>query len=237
MDPIKTKEEIRATPLPLPKGFEFCSVDIQNDKERAEVYKLLTQNYVEDDDNIFRFDYSEKFLLWALTPPGYHKDWHVGVRQVSNKRLRGFITGIPADMRVRGRSIHMAEINFLCVHKKLRDKRLAPVLIKEVTRRINRRDVWQAAYVTLFFFLSVFVNAHSLTQPHSLTHSTTTTQIHRRCGSAETSGTGSILASIFESEKTDRGSIQLLETTYDLGTYDQVVPCCETNTDQASSDA
>ena len=161
LDPIKTKEEIRATPLPLPKGFEFCSVDIQNDKERAEVYKLLTQNYVEDDDNMFRFDYSEKFLLWALTPPGYHKDWHVGVRQVSNKRLRGFITGIPADMRVRGRSIHMAEINFLCVHKKLRDKRLAPVLIKEVTRRINRRDIWQAAYVS---FLLSFVNTHTLTQ-------------------------------------------------------------------------
>ena len=33
--------------------------------------------------------------------------------------------------------MRMAEINFLCVHKKLRAKRLAPVLIKEVTRRIN----------------------------------------------------------------------------------------------------
>lgn len=29
--------------------------------------------------------------------------------------------------------IDMAEINFLCVHKKLRSKRLAPVLIKEGT--------------------------------------------------------------------------------------------------------
>jgi hypothetical protein len=31
----------------------------------------------------------------------------------------------------------MVEINFLCVHKKLRDKRLAPLLIKEITRRVN----------------------------------------------------------------------------------------------------
>jgi hypothetical protein len=31
----------------------------------------------------------------------------------------------------------MCEINFLCIHKKLRAKRLAPVLIKEVTRRVN----------------------------------------------------------------------------------------------------
>jgi glycylpeptide N-tetradecanoyltransferase len=45
-----------------------------------------------------------------------------------------------------GRSFPAAEINFLCVHKKLRSKRLTPVLIKEVTRRVNLTDVWQAIY-------------------------------------------------------------------------------------------
>lgn len=40
----------------------------------------------------------------------------------------------------------MVEINFLCVHKKLRGARLAPVLIKEVTRRVNRKCIWQAVY-------------------------------------------------------------------------------------------
>ena len=43
-------------------------------------------------------------------------------------------------------TIKMAEINFLCIHKKLRAKRLAPVLIKEITRRVNLTDIWQAAY-------------------------------------------------------------------------------------------
>jgi len=47
---------------------------------------------------------------------------------------------------VRGKEIKMTEINFLCVHKKLRTKRLAPVLIREVTRRVNRRNIWQAIY-------------------------------------------------------------------------------------------
>ncbi len=37
---------------------------------RQEVYTLLSENYVEDDDNMFRFDYSKEFLRWALTPPG-----------------------------------------------------------------------------------------------------------------------------------------------------------------------
>ncbi|KAL3503794.1 hypothetical protein ACH5RR_033635 [Cinchona calisaya] len=40
----------------------------------------------------------------------------------------------------------MAEINFLCIHKKLRSKRLAPVMIKELTRRVHLENIWQAAY-------------------------------------------------------------------------------------------
>ena len=40
----------------------------------------------------------------------------------------------------------MAEINFLCVHKKLRSKRMAPVLIKEITRRVNMEGIFQAVY-------------------------------------------------------------------------------------------
>ena len=46
-------------------------------------------------------------------------------------------------------SIKTVEINFLCVHKKLRAKRLAPMLIKEVTRRVNRSGVWQV--IDMFF--------------------------------------------------------------------------------------
>ncbi len=45
-------------------------------------------------------------------------------------------------LKVDGKKVKMAEINFLCVYKKLRDKRLAPVLIKEVTRRVNMRKIW-----------------------------------------------------------------------------------------------
>ena len=42
----------------------------------------------------------------------------------------GFITAIPATVRAGAAAVPMVEINFLCVHKKLRAKRLAPVLIE-----------------------------------------------------------------------------------------------------------
>lgn len=146
IDIEKKVDDIRAEPLDIPAGFWWSNVDIKNDVECKEVYDLLTQNYVEDDDNMFRFDYSVKFLQWALTPPGYKVDWLFGVRGGKKNKLFGFISGIPVHMTVNGKKIIKAEINFLCVHKNLRSKRLAPVLIKEVTRRVNRCDIWQAIY-------------------------------------------------------------------------------------------
>jgi glycylpeptide N-tetradecanoyltransferase len=68
----------------------------------------------------------------------------VGVRTTNKaRRLVASITGVPAHMSVHGRQMRMCEINFLCVHKRLRSKRLAPVLIKEVTRRVNLRGIFQ----------------------------------------------------------------------------------------------
>jgi len=112
----------------------------------VELYELLRDNYVEDDDAMFRFAYSQDFLLWALTPPHYFPDWLVGVRNGKTGRLMASITGVPSTMAVYAAQMPMCEINFLCVHKKLRSKRLAPVLIKEVTRRVNLCGIWQAAY-------------------------------------------------------------------------------------------
>lgn len=50
------------------------------------------------------------------------------------------------QLRVRTNNLQCSEINFLCVHKKLRSKRLAPVLIKEITRRNYTVGVFQAIY-------------------------------------------------------------------------------------------
>lgn len=150
IDDIKTPADIRDEGYQLPDQFEWCTCDTDDDAVCHEIYSLLSENYVEDDDSMFRFDYSVPFLRWALTPPEYKRSWHLGVRVKSKDgkvgKLVGFITGIPASISVYEKVISMVEINFLCVHKKLRSKRLAPVLIKEITRRVNKEDVWQAVY-------------------------------------------------------------------------------------------
>lgn len=204
INPPQPLETIRSLPYALPSPYEFCTVDLADPGELDEVHQLLRDNYVEDVDEEFRFEYSKNFLQWALMPPGYQKDWHVGVRlrqgcasvadasdsnnsngssdsndssyandataSVSNgasvanavkendsteitkqnttrDKLVAFIAAIPCGFRVRKAEFPRGvEVNFLCICKSLRSKRLAPMLIREVTRRVNLLGIFQAIY-------------------------------------------------------------------------------------------
>ncbi|KAI6188480.1 Glycylpeptide N-tetradecanoyltransferase [Aphelenchoides besseyi] len=136
---------IRKEPYTLPAQFKWSDIDLNNDAELTELYKLLSDNYVEDDESMFRFDYSTDFFK-ALLPPGWRKEWHCGVRAINSNVLVAFIAAIPCKMNVRGEELTMVEINFLCVHKSLRSKRVTPVLVREITRRVNLVRIFQAAY-------------------------------------------------------------------------------------------
>ena len=147
--PIKEviPEKVPKDPAPLPESYEWCELDLTSPTEIKEVYTLLSLHYVEDDAAMFRFNYSEAFLNWALKSPDWKKSWHIGVRAKGPSRLLvASIFGIPTKLRVRDNVLDVVEINFLCIHKKLRSKRLAPVLIKEITRRCHLQGIYQAVY-------------------------------------------------------------------------------------------
>jgi glycylpeptide N-tetradecanoyltransferase len=60
--PDKKPEEIRPEPYNVPRGFEWSTVDFMDAEQRQELYTLLANNYIEDDDSLFWFDYSIEFL-------------------------------------------------------------------------------------------------------------------------------------------------------------------------------
>jgi glycylpeptide N-tetradecanoyltransferase len=58
-------ERIRKQPYSLPNDqFSWSDLNLNDDDELTELYKLLSENYVEDDESMFRFDYSKNFLKW-----------------------------------------------------------------------------------------------------------------------------------------------------------------------------
>ena len=146
-------EELPKEPYALPEeGLEWKDVDMTKQNEIDKLYEFLKNNYVEDEDHMFRFDYSKDFLKWHLTSPNYCTDWLISIVQLdtkkNKKKMVGFIAGIPIKVCIHGYDIELAEVDFLCVKKEFRNKRLAPLLIKEVSRRIHLRDKWWAVYTS-----------------------------------------------------------------------------------------
>lgn len=77
IEPDKAISEIKQEPYALPEGFIWDTLDLNNDVILKELYTLLNENYVEDDDAMFRFDYQPEFLRWALQPPEWRREWQV----------------------------------------------------------------------------------------------------------------------------------------------------------------
>jgi len=77
-------------------------MNIMEADDVTEVYNLLKNNYVEDEDNMFRFEYSIEFLWWVLCPPKYQPKWHVGIRSEVDGKLLAFISGIPVEVMIKG---------------------------------------------------------------------------------------------------------------------------------------
>lgn len=157
-------ENVRTTPLDLPGGYEWITFDLLDDPELQIVHDFLKDYYIEDTDGTFKFHYSPDSLRWCMCPPGYSKTLHIGVKSVKSGELIGFISGAPCHVKVYRKPLKLVEINFLCVHPKYRHVKLAPLLIKEVARRVKFLGMWQAIYTG------------TLTLPHSIA---TTRYYHR----------------------------------------------------------
>ncbi|ELP85821.1 N-myristoyl transferase, putative [Entamoeba invadens IP1] len=144
-----TVDKISKVPANLPReDMKYVIVDIDDEKEMDDVYNLLAKNYVEDDDATLRFDYKIDFIKWCLKVPNYQRNWFIGIRLENTNELIGFITGVPSLIKIYDKKVPVAEINFLCIKKEMRKFKLAPLLIKEVTRQVHLYGIFQAVYTS-----------------------------------------------------------------------------------------
>jgi glycylpeptide N-tetradecanoyltransferase len=75
------------------------------------------------------------------------------------------ITGIPTTVSLDGEIAKCAAIDFLCIHKKLRNKRIAPVLITEIIRRGNLKGIWHGIFTSQNVFPTPFSQARNIHRP------------------------------------------------------------------------
>jgi glycylpeptide N-tetradecanoyltransferase len=146
-NPILTNEEIKEKigkdeyitsrssnkEFELEAGMSWALIDLNADL--CDLHLFLSENYGEDQGNSFRFNYQPEFLRWALLVPGHKPDWFLGIK--SGGSLIAFISAVPVTIRIYDVVKRAVVINFMCIHKDHRSRSLAPLLIKEISRRVH----------------------------------------------------------------------------------------------------
>lgn len=140
-DIIKHPSKILTEPFILPEGFSFDNIT-----DVKELSRFLSENYVEDTTEQFRLQYSEKFLSYMINNPKHKEEYSLGLR--FNNKLVGYVFAREHILVIDGKENKVAGVNFLCVSKDLRGKRISPVLIKEITRRCNCEGIYQAIFTS-----------------------------------------------------------------------------------------
>lgn len=138
-------DEVKNTRYNLPKEFMWDTLDLANDDHMESLAQFLNTNYVETPDSTFRQNYSKEFLKWVYST---NDSLLLSVKVKNSGKYVGFIGSSISNITVNLNKLNVGNINFLCVHKKLRLKRLTPVLIKEMTRLLNEKGISQAEYTS-----------------------------------------------------------------------------------------
>lgn len=126
---IEEKQVVSKKVTTLPEGFVWSQCSVK------EAHAFLRDHYVGNET--FRLAYTLDALRWIV-------DESAAIRREGE--LVGYVSSVPIHMRIGEDAMKMVEINLLCVHASYRSKGLAPLLITEMKRRANRRDIWQAVY-------------------------------------------------------------------------------------------
>ena len=145
----------------LPDYLSWITLDITDDNTLNTVHQFLSENYITDVNKMYRLDYSKEFIRWSWMSPEYNKELHLGIVFTNPMDkipvLVGVVIGTPMNMNINKMNTKLVGINFLCIHEKLRNKQLAPLLIKEITRRS----------VLLNMDIALYTVAKKVTKPFS----------------------------------------------------------------------
>ncbi|XWV24496.1 mg747 protein [Tupanvirus deep ocean] len=133
------KADISQKNINLPNGFAFKTLGISN---LDDIYGLLNNHYIEDEQHIIRLSYSKDYLYWYLKyiPSGFI----IGLTY--KNKLVGMVTASFIDMIIYGKEIKVPYINLLCIQSKIRKLGLTPLLLDELKSRLCNIKITYALF-------------------------------------------------------------------------------------------
>lgn len=128
----------RAAPENLPRGYAFATLE---NVEIAQLHALIKSSYGEDGAVL---GYAEDFLRWEMENPQHRREYALALK--FEAALVGFVMAKEQRVVVRSAEVALVGVNFLCLHATHRGTGLAPLLIREITRRANENGIATAIF-------------------------------------------------------------------------------------------
>ena len=138
---------ISNVPTKLPTDFEWMNLKLSN-KEHMERLLILLNTYYTS-SNQFSQIHTEEFMKWYYD----EKSIHLCVKSSKHNLFVGYVCGKIVKSQVNRLKSDFIEVRLLCVHQQLRNKKLVPCLITELTRQFNL-----LGYDKSFFSSNVYIN-------------------------------------------------------------------------------
>lgn len=141
-------ENVKKERHSLPTGLSWKVIDDETDETTLTLLRdFLNNNYVSNDDGLFRLTYDVPFLKHFISQgkPG----WSVIIVEDETGSIVGSIMAVLRKLIIRGVEIHeSAEVNLLCVRPDYRGKNLAGTLISEIRRIIGLDGYFTAIHTS-----------------------------------------------------------------------------------------
>lgn len=132
-------------PLNLPENFNWNEINPNSESDIDDLYNFLYENYMQKNDN-FGLHYTKESLRWYLSNPKFYKNMFLFVKY--KNKVVGFIIATPENISVFNKNDIIFNTTFLCVDKKIRDKSLGAIMIKELLRRMYFNNVKYGYYTS-----------------------------------------------------------------------------------------
>jgi glycylpeptide N-tetradecanoyltransferase len=120
---LSTKRMKNVEQQKLPDDFEWSSHSLET------IYDFLKENYVSAEN--FKLRYTMETLKWAIDVPGHQ---NICINEKHTQKIIGLISLTPFTMKLNNKEVKSVQVNFLCVHKDYRNRKLVGYLVTEAKR-------------------------------------------------------------------------------------------------------
>jgi glycylpeptide N-tetradecanoyltransferase len=163
-------------PIKLHDDFVWDLLDLDDDTVCQELVDFLNKHNSNVITNTtpntnYMVLYTTGFLKWLFyASSSSSSNICLGVRVKKNNLLCGFIGGTVVTNNLKSKVVKTGEVNIICVHHKLRNKRLSVQLIKEITRLFNLKQCYQGVFVTERYVPKPICSAQSYHRAIDIVH-------------------------------------------------------------------